>query len=39
MAILEITPNFKKIMRDGLNLLDAVSVREKNSTDIKRINE
>lgn len=34
MAILEATPSFKKIMSNGLNRLDAVSVREKKSLSI-----
>ena len=31
MAVLEASPKFKKIMSDGLNLLEAISVREKRS--------
>lgn len=34
MAILETSSSFKKIMSDGLNALDAVSVREKKSLSI-----
>lgn len=34
MAVLEASPSFKKVMRNGLNGLDAVSVREKKSLSI-----
>lgn len=34
MAIMEASPDFKKIMSDGLNGLDAVSVREKQSLSV-----
>ncbi len=34
MAVLEASPSFKKIMGDGLNSLDAISVREKKSLPI-----
>lgn len=34
MAVLEASPSFKKVMSNGLNALDAVSVREKKSLSI-----
>ena len=37
MAILEATSNFKEIMSNGLNQLDSISVREKESISILRL--
>lgn len=37
MAVLETTPDFKRIMSNGLNQLDAISVREKKSVSILKL--